>query len=130
VYGRDNPRNFDGLSGGSRGIMARTAAGLFPNAAMKMTGPGRRHCRRRVRPVEGDRHGHLDPNERCSPEGASRRLAGLVLNGGASPAWMGRARRAVASAIPAAVHRMLEGQPHYVAPEAVVPELLEFLVTS
>jgi hypothetical protein len=28
-----------------------------------------------------------------------------------------------------AVHRVLPGQPHYVAPEAVVPEMLEFLVT-
>ena len=54
----------------------------------------------------------------------------LVLNGGASPAWMGRAGKAVASAIPGAVHRVLEGQPHYVAPEAIVPELIEFLVTA
>ena len=54
----------------------------------------------------------------------------LVLNGDASPAWMGRAGPAVAGAIPGAVHRVLEGQPHYVAPEAIAPELLEFLVTS
>jgi alpha-beta hydrolase superfamily lysophospholipase len=54
----------------------------------------------------------------------------LVLNGGASPAWMGRAGTAVAGAVPGAVHRVLEGQPHYVAPEAIVPEVLEFLVTS
>jgi pimeloyl-ACP methyl ester carboxylesterase len=54
----------------------------------------------------------------------------LVLNGGASPAWMGRAGQAVASAIPGAVHRVLEGQAHYVAPGAIVPELLEFLVTA
>ena len=54
----------------------------------------------------------------------------LVLNGGASPAWMGRAGKAVASAIPRAVHRVLEGQPHYVAPEAIVPELIEFLITA
>jgi pimeloyl-ACP methyl ester carboxylesterase len=54
----------------------------------------------------------------------------LVLNGGASPAWMGRAGKAVASAIPGAAHRVLDGQPHYVAPEAIVPELLEFLITA
>ena len=54
----------------------------------------------------------------------------LVLNGGASPAWMGRAGKAVAGAIPGAVHRVLEGQAHYVAPEAIVPELLEFLITA
>jgi hypothetical protein len=43
---------------------------------------------------------------------------------------MGRAGKAVASAIPGAVHRVLPGQPHYVAPEAVVPEMLEFLLTA
>src|ERR1700748_413324 len=47
----------------------------------------------------------------------------LVLNGGASPAWMGRAGRVVASAIPGAVHRVLEGQPHYVAPAGLLPAL-------
>jgi pimeloyl-ACP methyl ester carboxylesterase len=54
----------------------------------------------------------------------------LVPSGGASPAWMGRAGKAVASAIPGAVHRVPEGQPHYGAPEAIVPELLEFLITA
>jgi len=54
----------------------------------------------------------------------------LVLNGDVSPAWMGRAGKAVADAIPGAVHRVLEGQPHYVAPEAIFPELLEFLITA
>jgi hypothetical protein len=43
---------------------------------------------------------------------------------------MGRAGKAVASGIPGAVHRVLEGQPHYVAPEAIVPELIEFLITA
>ncbi len=54
----------------------------------------------------------------------------LVLNGGASPAWMGRAGQAVADAITGAVHRVLEGQAHSVAPEAIVPELLEFFAPS
>jgi pimeloyl-ACP methyl ester carboxylesterase len=54
----------------------------------------------------------------------------LVLSGGASPAWMGRASQAVADAIPGAVHRVLEGQAHAVAPAAIVPGLLEFLVAS
>jgi pimeloyl-ACP methyl ester carboxylesterase len=53
----------------------------------------------------------------------------LVLNGGASPAWMGRAGRAVADAIPGAMHRVLAGQAHSVAPEVIVPDLVEFLVT-
>jgi pimeloyl-ACP methyl ester carboxylesterase len=54
----------------------------------------------------------------------------LVLNGGDSPAWMGRAGKAVADAIPGAVHRILEAQAHNVAPGAIVPELLEFLVAA
>jgi pimeloyl-ACP methyl ester carboxylesterase len=54
----------------------------------------------------------------------------LVLNGGASPAWMRRAGQAVADAIPGAVCRVLEGQSHSVTPTAIVPELLEFLIRS
>jgi pimeloyl-ACP methyl ester carboxylesterase len=53
----------------------------------------------------------------------------LVLNGGDSPAWMRLAGEAVAAVIPGAVHRVLEGQPHYVAPAALVPELLEFFTS-
>jgi pimeloyl-ACP methyl ester carboxylesterase len=65
----------------------------------------------------------------------ARLLAGiiqpaLVLNGGASPAWMRRAGQAVADVMPGAVHRILEGQAHSVAPGAIVSELLEFLVTT
>ena len=65
----------------------------------------------------------------------ARLLAGitqptLVLNGGDSPAWMRRAGEAVSGAIPGAVHRVLERQVHYVAPGAIVPELLEFFVTA
>jgi len=54
----------------------------------------------------------------------------LVLNGGDSPAWMGHAGKAVAEAIPGAVHRILEAQAHYVAPQAIVPELLEFFIAG
>ena len=54
----------------------------------------------------------------------------LVLNGGASPAWMRRAGQAVADAMPAAVRQVLEGQTHAVAPDVIVPVLLEFLVTT
>jgi hypothetical protein len=53
-------------------------------------------------------------------------LPTLVLNGSDSPAWMGNAGSAVAAAVPGAVRRVLEGQAHNVAPEALVPELLEF----
>ncbi|MBE1564610.1 alpha/beta fold hydrolase [Nonomuraea africana] len=52
----------------------------------------------------------------------------LVLNGESSPAWMGNAGRAVAKAVPGAVHRILEGQTHNVAAQALAPELLEFFV--
>ena len=50
----------------------------------------------------------------------------LVLNGGESPAWMTNAGVAVASAIPGAVHRVLEGQAHSVGVAALAPELLVF----
>ncbi len=53
-----------------------------------------------------------------------------MLNGGDSPAWMGHAGKAVAQAIPGAVHRILEAQAHYVAPQAIVPELLEFFIAG
>ncbi|MGW0803139.1 alpha/beta fold hydrolase [Nonomuraea sp. NPDC002799] len=54
----------------------------------------------------------------------------LVLNGEDSPAWMGNAGLAVAAAVPGAMRRVLEGQAHNVAPEALVPELLEFFVAA
>ncbi|HEY2692686.1 MAG TPA: alpha/beta hydrolase [Streptosporangiaceae bacterium] len=50
----------------------------------------------------------------------------LVLTGGASPAWLVNAGLAVTAAIPGAVHRVLDGQTHGVAAEALTPELLEF----
>ncbi|MEV5890819.1 alpha/beta fold hydrolase [Nonomuraea fuscirosea] len=63
------------------------------------------------------------------------RLAGikrptLVLNAALSPRWMANAGLAVAGAIPGAVRRVLEGQAHNVAPEALVPEVLEFFVAA
>ncbi|WP_187281267.1 alpha/beta fold hydrolase [Nonomuraea sp. C10] len=54
----------------------------------------------------------------------------LVMNGDAGPAWMAAAARAVAGRVPGAVHRVLEGQAHAVAPEALLPELLEFFVVA
>ncbi|GAA1720770.1 alpha/beta hydrolase [Fodinicola feengrottensis] len=54
----------------------------------------------------------------------------LVLTGGASPAWMVNAGKAVAATIPGAAHRVLEHQTHNVDPAALVPELLEFFVTA
>ncbi|SDJ14613.1 Pimeloyl-ACP methyl ester carboxylesterase [Nonomuraea jiangxiensis] len=54
----------------------------------------------------------------------------LVLNGEHSAGWMASAGLAVAAAVPGTVHRVLEGQAHNVAPEALVPELLEFFVAG
>ncbi|MEU8360769.1 alpha/beta fold hydrolase [Nonomuraea sp. NPDC048882] len=54
----------------------------------------------------------------------------LVLNGALSPPWMANAGLAVAEVIPGAVRRVLEGQAHDVAPEALVPEVLEFFVAA
>jgi pimeloyl-ACP methyl ester carboxylesterase len=54
----------------------------------------------------------------------------LVLNGGNSPAWMTSAGRAVAEAVPWAVHRILAGQAHNVAPGVIVPELMEFFAVA
>jgi pimeloyl-ACP methyl ester carboxylesterase len=53
----------------------------------------------------------------------------LVLDGEKSPAWMRNAGAAVAEAIPAAVHRVLEGQAHDVSAGALAPELLEFFMS-
>ena len=57
---------------------------------------------------------------------AAGRVPTLVLGGGASPAWLHHAVRAVADAIPAAQRRMLEGQTHEVAAAALAPVLEEF----
>jgi alpha-beta hydrolase superfamily lysophospholipase len=53
----------------------------------------------------------------------------LVLTGGNSPAWITNAGKAVAGTIPAAAHRVLEGQTHNVSPKALAPELLQFFTT-
>jgi pimeloyl-ACP methyl ester carboxylesterase len=50
----------------------------------------------------------------------------LALAGGASPAWMQQAARAVADAAPDARFGILEGQTHEVVAEALAPVLIEF----
>lgn len=50
----------------------------------------------------------------------------LVMDGGASPAFMHNAAQAVAHALPNAKHRTLEGQTHDVAPEVLAPILEQF----
>ena len=50
----------------------------------------------------------------------------LVIDGGASPAWMRDAVRAVAEVMPHAQRCTLEGQTHQVSPQVLVPVLMEF----
>jgi pimeloyl-ACP methyl ester carboxylesterase len=62
------------------------------------------------------------PTERL----ASLTVPTLVMDGGASPAFMHNAAQAVAHALPNAKLRTLEGQTHDVAPEVLAPVLVEF----
>lgn len=57
---------------------------------------------------------------------ASITVPTLVIDGGASPAFMHNAAQVVAHALPNAKLRTLEGQTHDVAPEALAPVLVEF----
>lgn len=50
----------------------------------------------------------------------------LALAGGASPAWMQQAARAIAEAAPSGRFALLEGQTHEVAVEALAPVLIDF----
>lgn len=59
---------------------------------------------------------------------ASVTVPTLVIDGGASPAFMHNAAQAVADALPNAGRRTLEGQTHDVAPEVLAPVLGEFFV--
>ena len=50
----------------------------------------------------------------------------LVMAGGASFSFMGETARALADILPEGQHRILEGQEHNIAPEAIAPVLEEF----
>lgn len=65
------------------------------------------------------------PTERM----ASVMVPTLVMDGGASPAWMRHTGQALADALPNAQHHTLEGQTHDVASEAVAPMLQDFFLT-
>lgn len=56
----------------------------------------------------------------------SIKTATLVVYGGASPATMGNAAKALADALPNGHVRTLEGQSHDIVPTALAPVLLEF----
>ncbi|MFI0487417.1 alpha/beta fold hydrolase [Actinomadura sp. 9N215] len=53
----------------------------------------------------------------------------LVLDGGASPAWMRDTARRLAAALPDGTHRTLDGQTHDVSADALAPVLADFLAT-
>jgi pimeloyl-ACP methyl ester carboxylesterase len=50
----------------------------------------------------------------------------LVMDGGASPAWMRNAARALNAMLPDVQYRTLEGQDHAAPPEVLAPEIQEF----
>jgi pimeloyl-ACP methyl ester carboxylesterase len=57
---------------------------------------------------------------------AALKVPTLILNGSESYPFMHESATALAAAIPNSEHRMLEGQPHEVAAEALAPALVEF----
>jgi pimeloyl-ACP methyl ester carboxylesterase len=61
---------------------------------------------------------------------ASITVPTLVIGGGASPAFMHEAAKAVADSLPNARQRTLEGQTHDVAPDVLSPVLVEFFSSS
>jgi pimeloyl-ACP methyl ester carboxylesterase len=59
---------------------------------------------------------------------ASIEVPALLLDGGtAAVPWLGTGVRAAVDAMPNARYESLEGQPHDIAPEAIVPALVKFL---
>ena len=57
---------------------------------------------------------------------ASVTVPTLVMDGGKSPAWMRRGNQSLATALPNARYRTLEGQTHMLKPKAHTPMLVEF----
>jgi pimeloyl-ACP methyl ester carboxylesterase len=57
---------------------------------------------------------------------ASIKTPALVMDGGASPAWMRNGIRALAETLPDATHRTLEGQTHQVDPAMLTTALEKF----
>jgi pimeloyl-ACP methyl ester carboxylesterase len=69
-------------------------------------------------------------NQRGKPLLASRwapvTVPTLVMDGGKSPTWMRHANRSLATVLPNAQYRTLEGQTHMLKPKAHAPILVEF----
>jgi pimeloyl-ACP methyl ester carboxylesterase len=72
--------------------------------------------------VKGSQRGKPLPTSRW----ASVTVPTLVMDGGNSPSWMRHANRALASVLPNARYRTLEGQTHMLKPKAHAPMLVEF----
>jgi len=72
----------------------------------------------------------VQDNQRGKPLPPSRwasvTVPALVMDGGNSPAWMLHANRTLASVLPNAQYRTLEGQTHLLKPTAHAPILVEF----
>ncbi len=60
---------------------------------------------------------------------ASATSPALVMTGGKSEPFFHHAAEALVDLLPTARHRILEGQNHAVAPEAIAPILVEFFTT-
>lgn len=75
----------------------------------------------------------VQDNQRGKPLTAARwagaTMPTLVMDGGKSPAWMRHATRALASVLPNATYRTLEGQTHMVKARPHAPALAEFFAT-
>ena len=72
--------------------------------------------------VMGDRRGGTIPTDLLG----AVTVPALVLCGGASPAWMIDVGRQIADGMPNGRLRVLAGQEHVVAPDVLVPVLVEF----
>ena len=72
----------------------------------------------------------VEDNQRGKPlrgdRWASVTIPALVTDGGRSPKWMLHANQALASVLPNAQYRTLEGQTHMLKPKAHAPILVEF----
>jgi pimeloyl-ACP methyl ester carboxylesterase len=72
----------------------------------------------------------VQDNQRGEPLPAGRwasvTVPSLVMDGGKSPAWMRNANHALASVLPNAQYRTLEGQTHMLKAKAHAPVLVEF----
>jgi pimeloyl-ACP methyl ester carboxylesterase len=80
--------------------------------------------------IMGDSQRGAPLSPRWARQAASITAPTLVMAGGASPVWLHNAAHAAVEIIPGAQFRMLEGQTHAVAAEAIAPVLIAFFETE